>query len=287
MADNIAVTPGTGSTVRTLQDASSRQWPVGALAYATTLSDGANVLQVVTTSFGLPVVIESGAITLPTGASSSANQATEIASLASIDGKLPTLGQALAAASVPIVLTASQLSTLTPPAAITGFATEAGNLATLAAKDFATSAKQPALGTAGSASTDVITVQGIASGVSIPTTIQAATSGGWTPHTAISAATTNATSVKTSAGQVGGFTVFNNAASVRYLKLYDKASAPTVGTDIPVMTILIPAGGGVVMPIGAGVSFGTGIAYALTTGITVADATAVALSDVAVNLCWK
>jgi len=34
----------------------------------------------------------------------------------------------------------------------------------------ATAAKQPALGTAGVASTDVITVQGIASGVSIPTT---------------------------------------------------------------------------------------------------------------------
>jgi hypothetical protein len=33
-----------------------------------------------------------------------------------------TLGQQLAAASVPVVLTAAQLSTLTPPAAITGFA---------------------------------------------------------------------------------------------------------------------------------------------------------------------
>lgn len=37
---------------------------------------------------------------------------------------IPPLGQALAAASVPVVLTAAQLSTLTPPAAITGFATE-------------------------------------------------------------------------------------------------------------------------------------------------------------------
>lgn len=47
--------------------------------------------------------------------------------LAAIKAKtdnIPALGQALAAASVPVVLTASQLSTLTPPAAITGFATE-------------------------------------------------------------------------------------------------------------------------------------------------------------------
>lgn len=39
----------------------------------------------------------------------------------------------------------------------------------------ATAAKQPALGTAGSASTDVITVQGIASGTTIPVTASAGT----------------------------------------------------------------------------------------------------------------
>lgn len=47
-----------------------------------------------------------------------------LTALQSIDTKTPALGQALAAASVPVVLTAAQLSTLTPPAAITGFATE-------------------------------------------------------------------------------------------------------------------------------------------------------------------
>lgn len=48
--------------------------------------------------------------------------------LASIKAKtdnIPALGQALAAASVPVVLTAAQITTLTPPAAITGFATAA------------------------------------------------------------------------------------------------------------------------------------------------------------------
>lgn len=70
--------------------------------------------------------------------------ATE-ATLASIKAKtdnIPAQGQALAAASVPVVLTAIQQAALTPPAAITGFALEAGNLATIAGKDFATSAKQ-------------------------------------------------------------------------------------------------------------------------------------------------
>lgn len=44
--------------------------------------------------------------------------------------RFPVLGQALAAASVPVVLPAAQITTLTPPAAITNFATETGgNLA--------------------------------------------------------------------------------------------------------------------------------------------------------------
>ena len=42
----------------------------------------------------------------------------------SIDTKTPALGQALEAACTPVVLPAAQVVTLTPPAAITGFATE-------------------------------------------------------------------------------------------------------------------------------------------------------------------
>lgn len=56
------------------------------------------------------------------GDATAANQTAGNASLSSIDGKTPALGQALAASSTPVVLTAAQLSTLTPPAAITGFA---------------------------------------------------------------------------------------------------------------------------------------------------------------------
>lgn len=61
----------------------------------------------------------SGTISLPTGASTSALQTTGNSSLSSIDTKTPALGQALAAASVPVVLTAAQLITLTPPTTVT------------------------------------------------------------------------------------------------------------------------------------------------------------------------
>lgn len=118
----------------------------------------------------------------------------------------------------------------------------------------------------------------------------AQTSGGATPYKLVSAATTNATSVKASAGQVYMITASNVNAAVRYLKLYNKATAPTVGTDVPVHTFAIPgntAGAGTNIPVpDCGLVFGTGIAFALTTEATDAGATAVAASEIVVNLAY-
>lgn len=50
---------------------------------------------------------------------------TTLAAIKAKTDNIPAQGQALAAASVPVVLTAAQITTLTPPAAITGFATSA------------------------------------------------------------------------------------------------------------------------------------------------------------------
>lgn len=85
----------------------------------------------------VPVILPSATVTTltppsNTGYSTSAKQDTGNTSVGSIDTKTPALGQALAASSVPVVLPALQITTLTPPAAITGFALEAGNLATIA-----------------------------------------------------------------------------------------------------------------------------------------------------------
>jgi hypothetical protein len=59
---------------------------------------------------------------LPTGAATSALQTAGNAALSSIDAKTPALGQALAAQSVPVVLTAAQIEALKPT---TGAATDA------------------------------------------------------------------------------------------------------------------------------------------------------------------
>ncbi len=116
---------------------------------------------------------------------------------------------------------------------------------------------------------------------------QANVIGGWSPYRLISAATTNATSVKGSPGSLGSIICGNVGATVAYLKLYNKASAPTVGTDTPVHTIMIPgntAGAGFSYPIPAGLSFTTGIALAVTGLMADTDTTAVALNQVCVNL---
>lgn len=52
--------------------------------------------------------------------------------------------------------------------------------------------------------------------------------------------TTNATSAKAGPGYLHHISGYNAAAAARYLKLYNKASAPTVGTDTPFMTIYLP-----------------------------------------------
>lgn len=68
---------------------------------------------------GTQITQITGTVPLPTGASTSALQTTGNTSLASIDTKTPALGQALAAASVPVVLTAAQITTLTPLSTVT------------------------------------------------------------------------------------------------------------------------------------------------------------------------
>jgi hypothetical protein len=88
-----------------------------------------------------PVPVSNASLPLPTGASTAARQDTGNTSLSSIDGKVPALGQALAASSVPVVLTAAQITTLTPLTSVqanagtnlntSALALEAGHLATI------------------------------------------------------------------------------------------------------------------------------------------------------------
>lgn len=119
------------------------------------------------------------------------------------------------------------------------------------------------------------------------TTRPAATGSTLAKHRLIAAATTNATSVKASAGQVYTIHVYNVSAAVKFLKLYNKATAPTVGTDTPVETHAIPAANWVRIDYtNHGNPFATGIGYALTGGGADSDTTALAAGDVVLNMLY-
>lgn len=99
----------------------------------------------------------------------------------------------------------------------------------------------------------------------------------------ISAASTSAVSVKGSAGTLHWIHLSNAGAGWAYFKIFNKATAPTVGSDTPVGTFGIPPGGGFNLPLGAyGQRFATGIAYSITGAPAVADTTALALNQVTV-----
>lgn len=124
----------------------------------------------------------------------------------------------------------------------------------------------------------------------IGSVIPSATSG-TSNFSAIMAATTNATSVKASAGVVTEITVYNSSATLAWLKLYNSASAPTCGSGTPVGRYLIPGtasgGAGSNVEIGLGKAFTTGIAFCVTGLLADADTTATAAGTMAVNLTFK
>jgi hypothetical protein len=99
--------------------------------------DGSSVTQPVSGTFWQATQPVSGTVTANAGTNlNTSTLALEtggnLAAIKTDVDKIPSQGQALAAASMPVVLTAAQVTTLTPPAAITGFALETGgNLAAI------------------------------------------------------------------------------------------------------------------------------------------------------------
>lgn len=122
--------------------------------------------------------------------------------------------------------------------------------------------------------------------VTIGAVVPTAIANGSTSSRVNAAATTNATSLKASAGQIYNIDVFNTAAYTVFLKIYNKASAPTVGTDTPVWTIPIPAGGGFSKFIPMGKTLGTGVAYAITKLQADSDTTVVVAGDLTGSIDW-
>lgn len=94
-------------------------------------------------------------------------------------------------------------------------------------------------------------------------------------------------SVKASAGFVLHMDISNNAASARFVKLYNKATAPTVGTDTPVITLELPASSCIVFDYSAALQFSLGIGIGATTLVADNNSTAPSANDVVINLMYQ
>lgn len=97
-------------------------------------------------------------------------------------------------------------------------------------------------------------------------------------HFKSSTNSTNATSVKASSGTVFNMIIHNThsggGSSVTF-RLYDKATAPVVGTDVPMILIHIDANSSKEINFTSGITFVNGISYSVTAGDTLLDATVV------------
>lgn len=164
-------------------------------------------------------------------------------------------------------------------------------LSSIGVEDFAPvsvdlhAAKQVGTG-AGIPVNGAVTVSGTVTVTSTRVTPNAA-DGHSSTHHLISAASTNATSVKGSAGSIGFICASNRSSNARFFKLYNKATAPTVGSDTPVLTALIPANSTIdILNTGKDCRLATGIAYALTDGIAVGATGAIGANEVSVSIFY-
>ena len=104
---------------------------------------------------------------------------------------------------------------------------------------------------------------------------------------ASSAAGTNATVAKSSAGRLYKVQAFNNAANPLFLKIYNKATTPTVGTDTPIATLALPSKVTYNLDFDLiGLYCSLGISCAITANAADNDTTAIAAGDVVGLNIW-
>jgi uncharacterized protein YfiM (DUF2279 family) len=65
--------------------------------------------------------------------------------------------------------------------------------------------------------------------------------------------------VKSTAGRLYGYAISNPGAAAAWFHIYNKATAPVVGTDTPIVSILVPAGVTVDAENAYGLTFSAGI----------------------------
>jgi hypothetical protein len=108
-------------------------------------------------------------------------------------------------------------------------------------------------------------------------------------HFKSSTATTNSTLIRGSAGSVFNIIVHNThsgggGGSAIALRFYDKATAPVVGTDVPMIIIHVQSNDSKEINFTSGITFKNGIAYSITAGNALLDSTPVSADGVQVYI---
>jgi len=114
-----------------------------------------------------------------------------------------------------------------------------------------------------------------------------ATAGGLTQFRRLATADTNLAVVKATAGRVYSYVISNTTASAKFVRLYNKATAPVPASDngLILRTIMVPANGVAQHQVMAGLGgFTAGIAIDATGAVGDTDATALAASDLIIQI---
>jgi hypothetical protein len=91
----------------------------------------------------------------------------------------------------------------------------------------------------------------------------------------ISGTGVNETLIKGSTANMMTLHIISTAATPRYFKLYNKATIPIAGTDIPLITIGMASAGAsnFQVPLFTGIDFSLGLGFAITLGVSDSDTT--------------
>lgn len=115
-----------------------------------------------------------------------------------------------------------------------------------------------------------------------------AADGGLSSVRVVSTSSINATVLKSSPGRLHAAHLmnFSLSGSPIYLKLYNKATAPVVASDVPIMILPLTSIAPTVFDSALGVAFSVGIAYVMVTGAGNTNSTGIGADEVVGSLIY-
>jgi len=120
----------------------------------------------------------------------------------------------------------------------------------------------------------------------LASTVASTTSSATTLYSVNSLATTNAANIKASGANLYGLSVMNTSNATRYIRLYNLATAPVVGTSVPIIVVAVPATSSKEVQYTPALRFATGLAVSITSGAPVLNTGVVVAGDVQLTISY-